>query len=132
MQHCHSGNLLLGFLHDKVHNSRPWNCLVQCRLSAAVAECINARFGRPSAAAAQAKNKKNAQDLCVCQAYAAAELDTICLPQCKLSAAVADYINAWTGRTSFAISPAPTNMNPAQKVCVCQAYAAAEHLLAAV
>jgi len=31
-------------------------------------------------------SRKLAQKLCVCQAYAAAELQRICLPQCKLSA----------------------------------------------
>ncbi len=56
------------------------NYSVQCKLSADVAGCTNARLGRSSSAAAAAPpNRKLAQKLCVWQACAPAELDPICL-----------------------------------------------------
>ena len=80
---------------------------VQC--SSAVAGCgwmHQGKKGRSSSAAVPASvNKKLAQKLCVCQPCAAAELDPICLPQCKLSAIIimAEFINAPPGKSSSAV-----------------------------
>jgi len=72
-----------------------------------------------SSAAVPASVNKLAKKVCVCQACAAAELNPICVPQCELLAAVANWVKAQLERASSATAASPTQHETCPEVvCV--------------
>ncbi len=88
--------------------SRMESCTVWCSAKQMWLDALPHNLEDQALLQCKPTNRKLAQKLFVYQACAGAELNPICLLQCKLSAAVAECIIAWVGRTRSAIAPPST------------------------